>query len=173
MNTGISVFWRLSALAEMPHLLRHLYLIYQYIVSMAHNSPFFLLRSSMVRTVGPLISGIALTAMLTAQEAPATAEPAPQPRTNQIVDGVSIEDYRAIQRILLEVAAADKDIAIIDAQMSALRAQRAELNFKAAAREHPELADKLKVMLDSLRERQNQEKAVAREAARLLRKQGT
>lgn len=91
----------------------------------------------------------------------------------RLVDGVPVEDFKAIQQVLLQAAAGDKDIAIIDAQLNALRAQRMELTFKAAAREHPELADKLKLMLDHQHERQQQEQTMARAAARQLKKQGS
>lgn len=89
---------------------------------------------------------------------------------NRLVDGVSVADFQAIQVILLESAAAAKEIAIIDAQMIALRAQRTELNFKAAARDHPELTEKLRIVFEKQRERQTQEHAIAREATRLHKK---
>jgi len=83
---------------------------------------------------------------------------------NRLVDGVDLTSFQTIQSLLLEVAADDKDIALIDEQMEMLRERRADLCFKAAAKAHPELKDKLATMQESQLQRLRLEKTAARAA---------
>ncbi len=114
---------------------------------------------------------------LPSQSAPAAvaaiAPPLPSPASGKdlLIDGVSVQDFQALQLILLKAAAADKDVLEIDAQIRILRAQRAELSFKAALLAHPEMTEKLKIMWGCERERQKQEVVMTREAARLFKAQ--
>lgn len=120
------------------------------------------------RIAGTLLFG--LGALFTGSLGEANAEEPVAVGSDRLVDGVSLADYEQLQLVLLESAAGDREITVLDEQLMALRAQRMELNFKAAIRDHPELAEKLQTVLRFQRERRASEDRLAREAARLQRK---
>lgn len=105
--------------------------------------------------IGLAVSGVAQTIV------PNKATPDDPTR---LVDGVDLLSYQAIQNVLLETAAGESEVTSIDDQMEMLRALRADLCFKAAAKTHPELADKLKIVQDKQHERMLLEKTTARDA---------
>lgn len=115
------------------------------------------------------VAGFASTTM--GQSLAPAIKPVP-PDPTRLVDGVDLASFQSIQSILLEVAADDVEIAAVDKEMEQLREQRAALCYKAAARLHPELADKLKIMEGKQVERLKQEQAVASEAKLAAKKKG-
>jgi len=96
-------------------------------------------------------------------------QPVPQD-PKRLVDGVALDVYQSIQVVLLESAAADKEIAVLDDQMEMLRERRADLCFRAAIKAHPELKEQLMTVQSAQKQRMAVEKTIAREAKNQARR---
>ena len=110
--------------------------------------------------------------------APAGAGLAPLPgaaksavnEPNRLVDGVELPTFQLIQKLLVEEAASNSEVASLDLQIEQLRERRAELCFKAVQQANPELKPAIKAMQNKQTERMQQDKATAQEAKRATKK---